>query len=59
MKKLSFAAIILSTPAMAHEGHATLPGPSGHGLTHLLIGLAVIATAALIGAALHKRRTEE
>ncbi|MQQ07271.1 hypothetical protein GFB49_02265 [Epibacterium sp. SM1979] len=41
MKKLAVVLATAATPALAHPGHAELPGAAGHTLAHIL--LAVLA----------------
>ena len=47
MKKLAVALVLAATPALAHEGHAELPGAAGHTLAH--IALAALAAAIVWG----------
>ncbi|SFJ08749.1 hypothetical protein [Celeribacter neptunius] len=62
MKKLTTLAILFATPALAHPGHAVLPGTEGHSLAHLAMASVAVAVIWLAGEAVKgwiKRRKEE
>ena len=40
MKKLIALMSLIASPAVAHPGHATLPGPAGHAETHIAMAAA-------------------
>lgn len=59
MKNLiTLAAAGLPGAALAHPGHAELPGPMGHDIAHLVIGLG-LATAIVVVVKLIRTRKEE
>ncbi|WP_298495105.1 hypothetical protein [uncultured Maritimibacter sp.] len=49
MKKiLVLAAAAIPGAAVAHPGHAEMPGPMGHDIAHLIIGLALATAAGIL-----------
>ena len=47
MKKLAVVLAAAATPALAHTGHAELPGAAGHTFAHII--LAVLAAGIVWG----------
>jgi hypothetical protein len=45
MKKLIVVMSLFASPALAHSGHAVLPGPAGHAETHIAMAAAALAVA--------------
>ncbi|WP_417808982.1 hypothetical protein [Thioclava sp.] len=58
MKKLIALMSLIASPAVAHSGHATLPGPAGHAETHLAMAAAAIAVAWLVIDAFFGRKSK-
>lgn len=57
MKKLAMFLAVAASPALAHEGHALMPGAGGHTLAHLAMagGAAAVVWLAV---ALFRRSSE-
>lgn len=62
MKLLAVSTLFATSsvaPALAHEGHAELPGAMGHHMAHLLIAGAVLAAALGIRELIRSRRSQD
>jgi len=57
MKKLAMFLTLAATPALAHEGHAVMPGSGGHALAHLAMAGGAAAVVWL-GVTLYRRAAE-
>ncbi|TDE40276.1 hypothetical protein [Antarcticimicrobium sediminis] len=57
MKKIIALLSLMASPALAHSGHATLPGPAGHAEMHIAMAAAAIAVAWLVFAAVVRRKS--
>ena len=57
MKNLiTLAAAGLPGAALAHPGHAELPGPAGHDIAHLVIGLTLVTVVGIVAKVIRARK---
>lgn len=57
MKNLiTLAAAGFPGAALAHPGHAELPGPAGHDIAHLVIGLALVTVVGIVAKVIRPRK---
>ncbi|MEC7761636.1 MAG: hypothetical protein VX874_06970 [Pseudomonadota bacterium] len=55
---ITLAAAGLPGAALAHPGHAEMPGPMGHDIAHLVIGLGLATAIAVVVKVVRTRKEE-